>query len=62
MCYAIRAEDAAEAIHRAHESEHGFRSRMHNRRVHLLGTSGTVTMVAGSYAAARATEDLRRGP
>jgi exopolyphosphatase/guanosine-5'-triphosphate,3'-diphosphate pyrophosphatase len=31
------------------ESEHGFRSRMHNRRVHLLGTSGTVTTVAGIH-------------
>lgn len=31
------------------EKEHGFRSRMHNRRVHLLGTSGTVTTVAGIH-------------
>jgi exopolyphosphatase/guanosine-5'-triphosphate,3'-diphosphate pyrophosphatase len=31
------------------ETEHGFRSRMHNRRVHLLGTSGTVTTVAGIH-------------
>ncbi|MEO8651159.1 MAG: Ppx/GppA phosphatase family protein [Hyphomicrobiaceae bacterium] len=31
------------------EEEHGFRSRMHNRRVHLLGTSGTVTTVAGIH-------------
>ena len=27
------------------EGEHGFRSRMHNRRVHMLGTSGTVTLL-----------------
>ncbi len=31
------------------EREHGFRSRMHNRRVHMLGTSGTVTTVAGIH-------------
>lgn len=31
------------------EGEHGFRSRMHNRRVHMLGTSGTVTTVAGIH-------------
>jgi len=31
------------------EREHGFRSRMHNRRVHLLGTSGTVTTVASVH-------------
>jgi exopolyphosphatase/guanosine-5'-triphosphate,3'-diphosphate pyrophosphatase len=31
------------------ENEHRFRSRMHNRRVHMLGTSGTVTTVAGIH-------------
>jgi exopolyphosphatase / guanosine-5'-triphosphate,3'-diphosphate pyrophosphatase len=31
------------------EREHGFRARMHNRRVHMLGTSGTVTTVAGIH-------------
>jgi exopolyphosphatase/guanosine-5'-triphosphate,3'-diphosphate pyrophosphatase len=31
------------------ERENGFRSRMHNRRVHMLGTSGTVTTVAGIH-------------
>ncbi|MFN3743679.1 MAG: Ppx/GppA phosphatase family protein [Hyphomicrobiaceae bacterium] len=31
------------------EREHGFRARMHNRRVHMLGTSGTVTTVAGIF-------------
>jgi exopolyphosphatase/guanosine-5'-triphosphate,3'-diphosphate pyrophosphatase len=31
------------------ELEHGFRERMRNRRTHLLGTSGTVTTVAGVH-------------
>jgi exopolyphosphatase/guanosine-5'-triphosphate,3'-diphosphate pyrophosphatase len=29
------------------EAEHGFRSRIAGRSVHLLGTSGTVTTIAG---------------
>ncbi len=31
------------------EAEHGFRARAHGRNVHLLGTSGTVTTIAGVH-------------
>jgi exopolyphosphatase / guanosine-5'-triphosphate,3'-diphosphate pyrophosphatase len=31
------------------EAEHGFRARIANERAHLLGTSGTVTTIAGIH-------------